>query len=148
MMTIYPLCSAENCEVIYMTLDEVFDIMNGREYLNELTDAEEDEMKKSGIVAVFGYSDDNVELRGAVNDELGAFDGAEFYMTQDGLFECTCEHPCKLYREALQKAKKVTAIFDSGWRFETDIPHIEYSINEDGELFCKGIAFFLRECGA
>ena len=129
-----------------MTLDEVFDIMNGREYLNELTDAEADEMKQSGIVAVFGYSDDNVELRGAVDDELGAFDGTEFYMTQDGLFECTCEHPCKFYKEAISRAKKVSARFSEHWRFETDIPHVEFNIYEDGELFCKGIAFYLKDC--
>ena len=130
-----------------MTLDEVYDIMNGREYLKELSAEEEEEMKQSGIVAVFGYSDDNVELRGAVDDELAAFEGTEFYITSDGLFHKPCEYHCKLYREYLRKAKKITAIFDNnGWHFETDIPHIEYSINEDGELFCKGIAFYLKDC--
>ena len=129
-----------------MTLDEVYDIINGREYLNELSVEEEDEMKHSGIVAVFGYSDDCVELRGALDDELGAFEGTEFYITPDGLFHKPCEYQCKLYRDWLKKAKKVTAIFDHGWRFETDIPHIEYNINEDGELFCKGIAFCLKDC--
>lgn len=130
------------------SLDEVYDIMNGREYLNELTDEEADEMKRSGIVVVFGYSDDNVELRGAVDDELAAFDGTEFYMTKRGIFHCPCDNPCDLYNIALEGAKKITAIFDSkGWHFETDIPHIEFNINEDDELFCKGIAFFLWECG-
>lgn len=128
------------------SLDEVYDIMNGREYMNELTAEEEEELRKSGVVAVFGYSDDNVELRGAVNDELGTWNRIEFYMTCDGLFEPFCEQPCKLYSEAMLKAKKVTAIFDHGWRFETDIPHIEFNINEDGEMFCKGIAFFLKDC--
>lgn len=131
-----------------MTIQEVAEMMNGREYLNELTDAEAEEMKQFGIVAVFGYSDDNVELRGAVDDELAAFEGAEFYITSDGLFDKPCEYQCKLYREYLRKAKKITAIFDNkGWHFETDIPHTEYSINEDGELFCKGIAFYLKDCG-
>ena len=131
-----------------MTIQEVAEMMNGREYLNELTDEEADEMKRSGIVVVFGYSDDNVELRGAVDDEIAAFEGTEFYITSDGMFDKPCEYQCKLYREYLRKSKKITAIFDNkGWHFETDIPHIEYDINEDGELFCKGIAFYLKDCG-
>ena len=92
-----------------MTLDEVYDILNGREYLNELTDAEEDEMKHSGIVAVFGYSDDNVELRGAVDDELYAFNGRTFFMNKSGVVSTPCEFPCKYYYNAQNCSKKITA---------------------------------------
>ena len=41
--------------------------------------AEEERLaKENGLVVVFGYSDDNIELRGAINNEAGCFDGGSF----------------------------------------------------------------------
>lgn len=79
-----------------MTIQEVAEMMNGREYLNELTEKEEELLKESGIVVVFGYSDDNVELRGAVDEELGAWEETEFHMTETGLLmDCGSWNQCK-----------------------------------------------------
>lgn len=51
------------------------DAMNGREYRNEGSDALFAQMKRDGIVAVFGASDDLMEFRGAIYDEVGCYDG-------------------------------------------------------------------------
>jgi len=42
-------------------------------------------MKAAGLVAVFGASDDLVEFRGAIDDEVGAYGGTTIPLTSDGL---------------------------------------------------------------
>ena len=49
--------------------------LNGREYCKELTDDEERQLKADGIIAAFGASDDLLEFRGVIHDEVGAWDG-------------------------------------------------------------------------
>ena len=41
-----------------MTAKELAELLNGREYGNEITSDEEKLAKESGLVVVFGYSDD------------------------------------------------------------------------------------------
>ncbi len=48
--------------------------LNGREYGSEITKEEEAAAKKAGLVVVYGASDDLVELRGAIEEEVGAYD--------------------------------------------------------------------------
>lgn len=66
-----------------MTLKEFAKILDGREYLHEITKEEEALAKELGFVVVFGYSDDNAELRGAIDDEIGCYDGG--VLEHDGL---------------------------------------------------------------
>lgn len=54
-----------------MTLKEFAKMLDGREYGGEITKEEEALAKELGFVVVFGYSDDNAELRGAIDDETG-----------------------------------------------------------------------------
>ena len=58
-----------------MTPAEFAARLNGRTYRNEVSTAEAKEAKAAGLVVVYGYSDDNVELAGAIDDEIGANDG-------------------------------------------------------------------------
>ena len=66
-----------------MTLKEFAKMLDGREYLHEITKEEEALAKEFGFVVVFGYSDDNAELRGAIDDEIGCYDGG--VLEHDGL---------------------------------------------------------------
>ena len=45
-----------------MTLKEFAKMLDGREYLHEITKEEEALAKELGFVVVFGYSDDNAEF--------------------------------------------------------------------------------------
>ena len=45
-----------------MTAKQLAERLDGREYLSEITPEEEREAEANGLVAVYGYSDDNVEL--------------------------------------------------------------------------------------
>lgn len=136
-----------------MTTKELAAMLSGREYGMEISREEEKEAKAAGLVVVYGYSDDNVELRGAIDEEVGAYDGTTIYITPEGLLEepacdsaedCTCPY----FAAAKRTAKTIDAVYGRGgtpWAFETDIPHETFTIFEDGEAFCIGIVFSMED---
>lgn len=116
------------------------------EYRKEGSPALWGEMRAQGLVAVFGASDDLMEFRGAIHDEIGAYDGTTAYVTQDGLFT-PCERDCKHSKSAQRKAAKIDAMWcpEEGlsWAYHTAIPHKTFMVMEDGEPYCRGIVFSL-----
>ena len=107
-----------------MTLKEFASLLDGREYGCEITPDEEALAKELGFVVVFGYSDDNAELRGAINDEIGCFDGG--ILEHDDL-------PNTIYADWCPED------IDCAWAYGTSIPHEKFYIYDHGELYCVGI---------
>ena len=132
---------------------ELASLLDGREYLEEITPEERAQAKESGLVVVFGQSDDLMEFRGAIEDELGAWDGTTAYLTNSGLLTNKCDCGCCPYAKAERlNAATIEAIWhDNGspdgytWTFETDIHHETFTIMEDGEFYCRGIVFALAD---
>ena len=129
-----------------MNLKEFAEMLNGRGYREEMTKEEEQLAKELGFVVVFGYSDYNMEFRGAIDDEVGCYEGGIAYVNEIGLVtECECN--CMYYQIERDKASQIKAIWsDDGvisWMYETDIPHETFEICEIGEIFCIGIVFDL-----
>ena len=127
-------------------LKEIANRLNGREYGQELTPTEAQQAKEAGVVIVFGASDDLMEFRGAINDEVGCYDGGTAYLTHTGLFENKCnDDDCPYVEKERQSCKTIEAVWcgASGfaWSYETDIPHECFDILEDGEPYCRGIVF-------
>ena len=124
-------------------------VLNGREYLHEMMAYERQEAKEAGLVVVYGYSDDNVEFDGAIDDEVGVWENGTIYLTERGILrepDCDPEfRRCPYYEEAKRKAAKIVAHYGGVWEFETEIPHATFGIYEDGELFCKGIVFDVND---
>lgn len=130
-----------------MTPKELADILNGREYRNEITKEEQIAAKENWLVVVFGYSDDNAEFRWSIYDELGSYNGGVFLLDSEWLLE-VCDEDCIHYQRAVEKAKKITANWDSewySWTYSTDIEHETFEILEDGEKFCRGIVFSMKD---
>lgn len=126
--------------------------LNGREYRNEITAAEARYAKANGLVVVYGASDDLMELRGAVDEEIGVYGGEKILMSRTGLIknECDCER-CPYFPEKTKGAAKIEAVWDSGgysWTYKTKIPHATFEIVEDGEKYCRGIVFALADVPA
>lgn len=109
-------------------------------------------MKAAGLVAVFGASDDLMEFRGAINEELSAYEGTTAYLTPNGLVENDCDSDrCPHFARARQKAATIKAKWDDGgfsWRYETKIPCERFVIKEDDEPYCEGIVFALADVPA
>lgn len=134
-----------------MTSKELAALLDGNQYDNEITKEQEAIAADNGLVVAFGYSDDNVVLCGAIDDEVGAFDGTTFHVTRDGVLwapDCNCDE-CKYFEIAKRAASEIKAIWhnsgEATWTFETTIPHETFRIYEDGELFCIGIVFSLND---
>ena len=107
-----------------MTLKEFAKMLDGREYRHEITKEEEALAKELGFVVVFGYSDDNAELRGAIDDEIDCFDGGELFHV---------DLPATIYADWCPED------IDCSWAYGTSIPHENFHIYDDGELYCVGI---------
>ena len=120
--------------------------INGREYGAELTPEEEKQLKKQGLIVVFGASDDLCEFRGAIDDEVGCYGGGEVYINSCGPYTAAdfgFDEQEELQATIARSRKIIVKWYEfcEGWSYETDIPHEEFSVMEDGELYCKGIIF-------
>jgi hypothetical protein len=124
-------------------------LLNGREYGMEITNEEEARAKKEGIIVVFGASDDLMEIRGFVEDELSCFEGGSAYFNDKGLIENKCNNDeCPYFSRSIDESMSVTAIWDIdgySWGYETNIPHEAFDIMEDGEKYCRGIVFYIKD---
>lgn len=132
-----------------MTRDEAAAALDGNEYTKEGSRKLWKEMADSGLVAVFGASDDLMEFRGAFRDEVGAYDGGMAYLSSAGLIVNDCDDEnCPHFARAKEKAATIAAIWDRdgiSWQYETEIPHVTFKIKEDGGDYCEGIVFALSD---
>ena len=109
--------------------------------------------KENNLVIVFGASDDLIEFRGAIYDERGCFEGGEFLVDDKGLLpfreEIYDDDILCNYFERKKKVKKIIAIWDDYkipcWRYETEIPHVNWEYQEDNRPYCIGIIFSLSD---
>ena len=133
-----------------MTTKEAAALLNGREYGEEITRDEEKQFKAAGLVAVFGYSDDNCELRGAICDELGCYNGGVFGICQLGVIPAPDDEEAKVLKKfgflemVTRPKRKIEAVWGRdgySWIYRTDIPHETFEILEHGEKYCRGIVF-------
>lgn len=136
-----------------LTASEAATRLDGGEYSNEGSHELFAEMKAAGLVAVFGASDDLMELRGAVHDEVGCYGGGIAYFTKDGLLtnDCDSDDRCPYFHKIREAAAPIESLWDDGgfsWRYKTSIPHHEFKIFEDGEPYCEGIVFALQDVEA
>jgi hypothetical protein len=135
-------------------------LLNGREYRDEMTDAERLQAKQSGIVVVYGASDDLCEFDGAINDEADCYEGGVIAFERRGLVK----KPDRDERATLEKfgvmeafrarpAAIITARWDDkttngrecSWCYDAAFPHEKFDVMEDGELYCQGIVFLLSD---
>jgi hypothetical protein len=129
-----------------MNKEELATKLNGREIYEELSEKEEAEIKAAGLVVAFGASDDLLELRGAINDEVGACGGTEYPITPNGLLANECsDYDCPYYKRLVAgSSDKVTAEWDVkeySWYIGATLPFAPFDIMEDGEKYCRGIVF-------
>ena len=129
-----------------MTVDQWAAMLNGREYSSELTDAESKQADADRMVIVFGYSDDNIEFRGRIHDEIGCYDGGVLYIHRGGVLQISDE--CERCKARDLKAQSRCMALDCEWDangyswFITPKESIgwrPFDIMEDGEKFCRGV---------
>jgi len=135
-----------------MTPEQAAAELNGNQYGSEGLKELWQQMKTAGLVAVFGASDDLMEFRGAIYDEVGACGGTTAYVSERGLVQNKCEQgdDCPNWRQHGLPIEAVWApeAYPASWVFKTDIPTVTFNIMEDDDLYCIGIVFRLADAAA
>lgn len=144
-----------------MTKEQLAALLSGREYGQEITDEEAAQAKAAGLIVLFGASDDNVDLRGAIDDQVGAYGGTTVRIARNGALMQDFESLDKDDEDALEayfKAKaagfvEVEAEWckeegGPAWTFKTGLPHATFLIVEDDEAFCRGIVIDMADLRA
>lgn len=135
-----------------MNAKELAMLLTGREYRNEITRGEQADAKAAGLVVAFGASDDLLEFRGAIDDEVGCYDGTAIVDRKGVLadFEDIDRDDKEEMREYFKREDggvKVEAKWEGepgySWIITTTIPHETFEIEDDGEKYCRGIVFAL-----
>lgn len=102
-----------------ITAKELAEKLNGIAYGDSFDDVKQ-EAKESGLVIVYGASDDLMEFDGAIYDEGGCFDGGRVYFDRNGVDQ-----------EGEERANWIDAVWCDGmnrdglpatWTYETEIP--------------------------
>ena len=133
--------------------------LTGREAGHEITRDEEAEAKAAGLLVVFGYSDDNLELRGALHDEVGCYASnrpVEVIITAGGVLEewgfdgKDQKNAFEWFRRENLPRATVRAFFGVGssaftWSYEVDVPHATFEIFDGDEKFCFGVVLAVAD---
>lgn len=145
-----------------MTKEQLAALLNGRQYRSEITKDEEAAAKAAGLLVIFGASDDLVEFRGAVHDEIGAYNGTIFRLCPEGLLpewpdevdEGWSESEAEDYfrRKALGFVE-IEAKWDEGgysWVISPppSLPHAIFVVKEDDDNYCRGIVIDMADLKA
>ena len=139
-----------------ITKDQLAETLNGNGYGHEITDEQRQHAKESGLVVVFGYSDDNVEFVGALNDEFGCYSGGEIKFTKEGKEIDEDDMEVLEKYNVVPKLNTIEAVWSEGydtgegdevcsWQYKTDIPHSTFRIMDAGDLYCVGIVFNISD---
>jgi hypothetical protein len=127
------------------------DVLDGREYRDEITTDEKRTAKAAGLVVVFGASDDLMEFEGAICEEVDCYDGGTAWVDADGVLsrdDDDSDEQIADYVRRRKMARKIDAVWARdgfSWTYRTDIPHATFVIMEDGEPYCRGIVFALAD---
>ena len=106
-------------------------ILDGREYPLRVTEDEQAQMRADGIVAFYGQSDDELEARGAIYDEWGAW-GGKVLIFEKGVV-------CAVWTEGRTPPAWITLASVSG---------VTFDIIEDEEVQSRGIVVLANDLGA
>lgn len=143
------------------TKEQMAERLNGRQYGRETTKEDIQLARQSGLVIIYGASDDIVEFEGAIVDEIGAYNGAHFTIVTTWT-ETPVYGEFKTYREvknydivSIENDSSITknrfeAMWSPeelkcSWLIKTDLPHATFDIMEEDDLFCRGIVVDLKD---
>lgn len=137
-----------------MNKEKFAQLLNGRQYGDEITREEEKLAREHGLLVCFGASDDLLEFRGIVYDEVGMYNGGLAFLVKkkgdkiDIMSEYDFNEAQKIINGnnlsfELPKVKIIAEWYPNdlkcAWRIKSDLPHATFDIMEDDELYCRGI---------
>lgn len=154
-----------------MTKEQLAQRLDGREYLEEMTKEEEKTAKHDSLLVLFGQSDDLLEMRGAIDDETGAWEGGDYALVLKGELYADGDAENTYYKATGVDVLPLSDEHDNdddprlirvewapepgpddparpSWRITSNLPCAPFTIREDGEPYCQGIVIDLDEVPA
>lgn len=135
-----------------MTKEQFAEILKGRQYRDEISREESLLAKQHGLVVCFGASDDLLEFRGAIYDEIGAWDGTRAYINKSGcLIDDDDMHVLRNHNPVTKFTHVDAAWCPDGefkgysWLITANIPCASFNIMEDEKPYCRGIVFDVKD---
>lgn len=127
--------------------DEFAAMLDGREYREEMSRADAALARESRLLVIYGASDDLTEFEGILNDEAGAYDGAEhvIYRSNDRWILIHDDEAPRADGGIPVLAEWCPEGFDGSFRISSPIPHATFKIMEDDNLYCVGIVIDERD---
>ncbi|WP_156011564.1 hypothetical protein [Treponema sp. C6A8] len=103
--------------------------------------------EKNNLVIVTGYSDDLIELDGAIKQEGDCFNGENFHLEKyndEWLLKKGngCNNISAIWYDQNKTAENLEVI---PWTYKTEIPHQSFFAKYRGETFCEGFVFSIED---
>ncbi len=139
-----------------ITKEELAAQLDGIEFPPHLTITKDKRQlaKDSGLVIVYGYSDDLMEFEGAFRDQVDCFGGGTALVDLNGVVGRAdgSDEAIADYVARKKAAHSIEAIWckrgDYAWAYETAIPHATFTVKEGDELYCLGLVFSVADLGS
>lgn len=147
-----------------MKKEKLADILNGNEYLKEMTNEQERFAKDNNLLVMFGASYCSIKIRGAIHDEIGECDGGDFSLILKGETFSDDEDVSISHESECVQVLPLSEDYDNDnntrlirvewlpkddpyldWRIDTKIPHSKFTIYDEGDPYCEGIIIDLDE---
>ena len=129
-------------------------MLDGRDITDHeyiLTNREHSIAQEHDLVIVYGDSDNLVEFRGAIDDEISCDDEESEILLINGVLPAyqhveLFDDDMDELIDMLKTYSKDTVIqtinvLSSPWNFKIDIPHSQFNLFKNGKLYCTGIIF-------
>lgn len=135
-----------------MNSEDLAKMLTGSEHPLRLSKDVKQLAKDNGLVIVRGGSDDLMVFDGAINDEVGVYDGGIAFVYKGGVLEereqMETDEELEIWFNNKKVAKKIEAFWDRGeyaWSYESEIPHSTFEVKEGDEVYCLGMVFSIND---
>ena len=133
-----------------MNKEQLAACLDGRQYGQEITYDECRIATESGLVVIYGQSDDLIEFDGVYSDEIGAYHGETFCLMLNNA-KTQCFAAMSEDGDLLMTGQnEIEAVWNPNdpqcsWMIKTRIPHAPFKIYEGDDLYCVGIVIDIRD---
>lgn len=109
------------------------------------------EAKASGLLIIYGASDDLMEFEGAFTDEVSVYGGGTIHLDRKGALDrdqCDTDEGIADYTIRKRTALTIEAVWAEGeicWQYRTEIPHVTFDVMEGGDVFCRGLVIDVND---
>ena len=141
-----------------MNKEQFAQLLKGRnyseEYRREISREEHLLAKENNLLVCFGESDDLLEFRGIIYDEIGVYDGGTAYIIKKkgDVIDAISENDLNEIQDIMDDKElefnipkiEISAEWcpensKYSWVIDSFLPHAKFDIMEDGDFYCSGI---------